>query len=494
MFKRKRFFLFLVLFSISNCFIHAYSQSGFVYRYSTLNDEYPNDIIETNDGGFIVSISVGTYPIDYQTLLIRLNKNGDTIKTFKIGVPQGTCVINDLIKLDNGTFMGLGLKKPGSNPARLWLLTLSDSLTVVHDTTFSTIFYTCWNLLGFINHLHDIIIYGDAIPYNDPGGPTHPFIFKISQINDSLFSHYYTNPWGQIVYAMMEKQDTSGYLMSLEGSMNGSAANSPSQFITFDSDFSITKIDSLPGKLDAYQNTRKLNDSDIILTGLRNFENSSPRTDKIGILKLDTSFHIKKEIFLGPDDTVTYPAYNTNLDLLNLQNIFLGGVVNQDWGGIFSYNKSYIILGKIDSSLNLKWQKYFGGDTYYMVWSIIATTDGGCIIGASTNDFAIMGTQRDVYILKVDSNGLITGIHQPPTNTANNILVYPNPGFDILYVKTQLGNAIFQLYDLMGREVCNKDLIPGQNVLQVQNLNAGIYVYKVVKNSQMIECGKWIKE
>jgi hypothetical protein len=241
-------------------------------------------------------------------------------------------------------------------------------------------------------------------------------------------------------------------------------------------------------------NTRKFSNNQFLITGKRNFANSDPRTDKIGILKLDSSFHVSIKYFFGPDDTVTYPAYNTNLSFLNPSNIFLGGVANQDFGGIFSYNTSYILLGNLDSSFNLKWQKEYGGDEYYMVWSVIATTDGGCIVGASTNDYATQGDQRDIYILKVDSVGIVTGIINNPPNKYQEIVVYPNPGSELIYIETQLKNSVFNLYDLTGREVRRQELSPGRNSIPVQYLISGLYVYKVIQNSQVKEIGKWIKE
>jgi len=491
MFKQKINPFLLIFFCFS--LVQGYSQTGFVFRHSTSSDEFPNDIIETSDGGFIVSISIGTYPLDYQTLLIRLDQFGDTIRTKKIIVPGGTCFINDLIKLDNGNYMGLGLKKPDSISARLWLLTISDSLTVIYDTTFSTVFTYCWNLYGFIDHMHNIIVYGDAIPHTDPPSP-NPFVFKISQSSDSLFSHYYTNPWGQMVFSMIEKHGNTGYLLSFEGSIDGPVANSPCQFITMDYDFNINRTDSVPGGIEAYLNVKTISDGEFMITGLKHFWNSNPRTDKIGILKLDSTFHIKKEFFFGPNDTVSYPAYNTNLDFLNVNNIFLGGVANQDWGGVFSYADSYILLGKLDSSLNLTWRRYFGGDSYYMVWSVIATTDGGCIIGATTNDLETQGEERDIYILKVDSSGLVTGINNQPPVQSHEAIVYPNPGDDLLYVETQLKDAIFHLFDLTGREVQSHGLFPGRNSIQVSDLNSGLYVYKIIQNSQVKEYGKWINQ
>jgi len=292
---------------------------------------------------------------------------------------------------------------------------------------------------------------------------------------------------------MCEKSDTSGYFLLIFGEYQVHT-NTFSQILTLDNTWRIINIDSIPGSLTLYLNSKTLNNKELLITGKKYFENNPTRTDKIGILKLDSTFQIKKEFFLGPDDTVSYPAYNTNMDYLNVQNIFVGGLVNQDYGGIFSYNLSYIILGKFDSSLNLKWQKYFGGDTYYMVWSVIATSDGGCIIGASTNDYATMGEERDVYILKLDSNGLITGIPHPPSNTNDKILIYPNPGNDMMYVENNLGTCSLFLCDLTGRTICSRELSDGRNLIDVKLLKPGLYLYKLLQNSEIKQAGKWIKQ
>ena len=129
-----------------------------------------------------------------------------------------------------------------------------------------------------------------------------------------------------------------------------------------------------------------------------------------------------------------------------------------------------------------------------MVWSVIATTDGGCIVGASTNDYATQGDQRDIYILKVDSVGIVTGINNYPPIKDQDLIVFPNPGNDIIYVETQLKDAEFQLYDLTGREVCSQRLVTGRSSIPVQNLISGLYIYKVTQNSQGKEYGKWIKK
>jgi hypothetical protein len=218
--------------------IEVQAQTGFIFKYSTPNDEYPNDIIETPDGGFIITASIGTYPSPYRPLLIRLNNLGDTIKTKIITIENGNSYINHFVKLDNGNYLGIGEKKVGNNNTRIWLVTLNDSLTVVHDTSFATSFDYCYELHAFLNHFHNLIIYGSACLSNPPPNP-HPFVFKLSQTYDSLFFHYYTNPYGQYVFSMMEKLDTTGYYMSNWGWMS-SPEYSPSQILTFDYQFNIT--------------------------------------------------------------------------------------------------------------------------------------------------------------------------------------------------------------------------------------------------------------
>ncbi len=58
--------------------VFAFPQSGFVFKYSTLNDETPSGIVETSDHGFMICGSKGTYPDSYHTLLIRINMYGDS--------------------------------------------------------------------------------------------------------------------------------------------------------------------------------------------------------------------------------------------------------------------------------------------------------------------------------------------------------------------------------------------------------------------------------
>jgi len=101
---------------------------------------------------------------------------------------------------------------------------------------------------------------------------------------------------------------------------------------------------------------------------------------------------------------------------------------------------------------------------------------------------------RYLSLIKVTKDGLLLSINGEPNPMVHEAVVYPNPGHDLIYVETQLKNSTFFLFDLTSSEVFHFSLLPGRNSFQVQNLKSGLYIYKVVQNSQVREYGKWIKE
>ena len=94
----------------------------------------------------------------------------------------------------------------------------------------------------------------------------------------------------------------------------------------------------------------------------------------------------------------------------------------------------WIILNNLDSNLNLNWQKFYGGDAFYMLNALKATRDGGCIMLCSRYDELTQYHEYDILILKVDTNGLITTIGEGPSIPVEDVIVFPNPGKDYINV------------------------------------------------------------
>jgi len=471
----------------------AFTQSGFIFKYSTPNDETPSCILETNDGGFIVCGPIGTYPDSYHTLLIRLNKYGDSIKTKIIEYPIGFSFISELVKLDNGTYMGVGQKTLSSGEEKIWLITLSDSLDILNDTSYSCGLGTIYKLRGLRDHSGRVVIYGTSTVTDSLYDPPHLFILLATQQSDSLDFKYFHAGTSQMVFSMLEKYDTTGYFMFILGHYQ-TFTQTFSQILGLNYQLQVTTTDSIPEGLIMYVGSNNFQNGELFITGQKSYWGSNPRTDKLGILKLNSSMQLISDYFLGPDDTISYPGYISNIGINQDNKIFYGGATNQSINTLFPSEPSNIMLGCFDTSLNVIWQKYHGGDQYYGVWTVNTTTDGGCIIGASSFNYQVQSSERDIYILKVDSNGIITGINTNPPSKEQETRIYPNPGTDLINVETNLNHSMFYFYDLTGREIYNQALVSGSNPLHVQKLKPGLYIYKILQNSEVKEFGKWIKE
>jgi hypothetical protein len=488
----KLFYLeIIIVFTSIALSFNLFSQTSFVYKYSTLSDEGSTDAIETLDGGFMVTASIGDFSSHmYSTLLIKLNQYGDTVLTKTISVRPETCLIGDLVTASDGNYFGVGIKE-FSNGTNLWLLKISPDLDILQDTTYSIGVTGIISYYALVNQYNNLIIYGSA---SINGSNNHPFIYQLTQAGDSLSYGYYNDSTSsEYVFSMIEKPDISGYFMMILGKYQVPMNNAPGQILTLDYNLNVTGIDSLPRGLSMYYNSKVINNHQFVLTGKKT-TSFSPRTDQLGILKLDTSFNVVNEYYLGPDDTISYPGYLHNLDFIDTNNIYYGGTCNQAIAD-FSSNKSYYMLGNFDSSLNLKWQKYYGGDMYYTLWGLIATSDGGCLLLGSSYDHLTQDMERDIYIIKVDSTGVITSTDETRQATLHDAIVYPNPGKDYLVIESgpQVTGAKMTMTDMNGRQVLNETINGSQININTHSLQEGTYLWQIILRNKVIEAGKWIK-
>ena len=73
-------------------------------------------------------------------------------------------------------------------------------------------------------------------------------------------------------------------------------------------------------------------------------------------------------------------------------------------------------------------------------------------------------------------------------------VAYPNPGKDVLNIKTGLKDARVEVYDMNGRMIYNQEITDNVIVINTTSWPAGSYVWKVVADGKEAESGKWIKE
>jgi hypothetical protein len=75
--------------------------------------------------------------------------------------------------------------------------------------------------------------------------------------------------------------------------------------------------------------------------------------------------------------------------------------------------------------------------------------------------------------------------------------VYPNPtsGLVNVILTSELSkNSTIEVYDAIGKLVVKQTLTSELNVLNISNLDNGIYAFKVLNNSTLIKIGKIVKQ
>lgn len=77
-----------------------------------------------------------------------------------------------------------------------------------------------------------------------------------------------------------------------------------------------------------------------------------------------------------------------------------------------------------------------------------------------------------------------------------NISIYPNPILDLINVENNNDDKLFfKIFDIIGKEVINKELFHGKNTLFVENLSSGLYFYHIANfTGKILKSDKFLKQ
>lgn len=106
-----------------------------------------------------------------------------------------------------------------------------------------------------------------------------------------------------------------------------------------------------------------------------------------------------------------------------------------------------------------------------------------------------IGTYHETDLTKGNGIQVVTGLFDVNTaNTAQRVVVYPNPASDVVQVKIdpQFHNGQLNISDLSGHEVWSTTLKGETTSVSVSSLPAGMYLYKVQSNGEFIGVGKLV--
>ncbi|MGZ4116284.1 MAG: T9SS type A sorting domain-containing protein, partial [Bacteroidia bacterium] len=178
--------------------------------------------------------------------------------------------------------------------------------------------------------------------------------------------------------------------------------------------------------------------------------------------------------------------------------------VKEDADGGFictGYSNSYnggspldLVILKTDAAGNFLWKQTYGGPGIDIGYEIIKSVDdNGFIITGKT-----FTTDDEYYLLKLDTNGIVSGIQDRQTNLKSLSDAFPNPCTNQVSIKYNLETCTKKvnlvLTDILGNVIKSVVLDSSKKevIINVSDLNSGIYFYSLEENDKIISTKKLI--
>jgi hypothetical protein len=471
----------------------ALSQSTFSLFLSNENNELPAGILELNNGNYILSYNSAAPSEYFDQNFMLIDANGQLISSWKLTDPSGSCGIGEMYQINDSTIVGVGTFNNGFQNSDIWLVGMDNQLNKKWEKKYRT-----QNLYSISIHSimeSDSTFTVASTMQNEYHGQNTFLFLKINSEGDSITSKSLTNlSWGSMLFDIQKTDKNSNYELPVKGFE--SYTNSQGQILILDSLFNFLQVDSIPEGVGNCCSLKNDTDTTSLISGNYYVPFSDLGTD-IALMRLDkNNFNMGIAVFGKSGDTNDYGGYFRSLDYMVKSNIYVGGTSNQSLLGNFSNSNSWYILSCFDSLLNLKWTKYYGGDAYYSLNGIKATEDHGCIMYGCRYDYFTQVQEQDVLVIKVNDEGLYTGLDENKLVQGHDAVLYPNPGMNFFEISfgVQINGALFYLNDLQGHQLIECTLSNSHAKINTSSLHPGTYTWNIVSKRKILESGKWIKE
>ncbi len=457
----------------------SFSITPFDTIYSKPEDERLCDVIEFPNFYILSGDAVDSG--FYCSYVIKIDKSGKIIKdtVFNHG-----SLSHKVFKLANDIALIRINFIDSTQVGYITFTKMDTSLNVIFEKQLSlpdSLYVSNYN--GVISSDGKIIIAGTTNQF--PGIPFNfdPFLYSISFSGDSLSTLFIKNP-GNIdaCDGICIKDNKFFMFVNYFGGVSG-------VMIVVDSTFAILDTLKIQNNLHHKYSPKLIQDSIFVICA------SNLDEEILSISKIDETGHIVKSENFGKNNSATFPAYQNSLAIKDNNILFL---VTADFCRIspfFGYGKpSSLLVGKLDYDLNAKWLQYYGGDKYYHAFNIKATSDGGCICIGTVNDTINHNNKRDIFVLKLDSNGLVSWdqtIEIPKVN----INVFPNPSNDKVNINISdfdFQDAIIEIYNVKGTKIHSIEHMSSNLEIDVVGWSPGIYLGRIIIEGKRFTTFKFV--
>jgi hypothetical protein len=476
----------IISISIINC-SNLLSQTFELY-YTTSADDYVHDAIIINDSETVFAVNTGDFwANDYQAKLIKINHfTGQLIDSVSIPFQRNGFLlqgINHLFYTSNGVLIAFSpVYDVNTNMFLLYLAHYNEDFEFIFDTLITgdnrmifdmhlfndSIFYLTGIYEPFFQFIEERDLFGNLIRANTFNYNAHlsSTIYRINQ-HYHLYLHFDTYHR----YALVNIDDLSvdTVLQYPQGFLPRNAIQSN------DNNY--------------YYVAGRQNVMEIPVPPQEPNKNLSfLRMNQYGDIVQVAEYHT---------DSINY--YSIHSFSLNENYIFFGGTQMLTWPAMQEFfmfpGPRWLLLYKLTHDGEVVWQKFYKGEVDYMMYKVLATPDGGALVFSTHYDWNDpIPNQRDVHILKVDSDGnYVVGIDEVKIETRQ-ILVYPNPANDVINFAFGLYNNLeISIFDNQGKLLHSNTYKQSANI-DIAHFKPGMYFYTIQGSNGFAESGKFIKQ
>lgn len=491
--KERLIVLILILLVIPPLF----AQQTFEKIISHHEDQVISSVVGDEEGNFLLAGSISTIDLQLQSgYIVKLDEFGNILQelTIRQNDASSCCFFN--IHHINQYYYLLGAVSIDSVNDKLWYVKLNCDLEIEKEQLLNTVDERVFSAMNSILDSDSNFVltgYTQRIEINHMGNPIFnydPFFYKVNLEGDSMKAKFltYTHPLS-VIYDIIESKDSSRYFAF--GWKFTDVFSTSSVMLTLNKELDSIDIDSIPLGIMLYYSPTYINETDMLIYGVGASEvyalNALSITEQAEMINYN---HFKMEGSMRD-----YPSLQNGISVNN-DNIYIGGTSNFDYHTPhYSANDSWFHLIKINEDITPQWEYWYGGDAYYSTYSILATDDGGCLMVGNRYDYEAQYLVRDIYIVKVNSEGLITSIPEHLGIEMQEAIVYPNPGNEVIKVRIaiQYPQSTFELFDMNGQFVLRENFLGTDGVVNTTFLPQGTYLYKITSTDGLNESGKWVK-
>ena len=224
--------------------------------------------------------------------------------------------------------------------------------------------------------------------------------------------------------------------------------------------------------------------------------------------QFDADFTQKKYV-MGPytDEEYDQKALCEAIDFRG-DDIYMCGLMNMmdAYGGSDPESVENFYVALFDGNMNLKGEIYYHNEVWMTTpYSVYALPSGGCLVSTGGYDRRTFEQQHAIYKL---SDETIVGIDEAHDAGFAVAVAYPNPGKDVLNIRTGLQDARVEVYDMRGRLMHRQDITENVTGIDAGGWVSGTYIWKVytggsltlrpnsatASSGTLAETGKWIKK